>query len=90
MRALAIIQCFCRSLQGELGSPGHVHRSIRQTLKESEGLYALEARQVQTICVLWDSLLIIDYFLCFCGSPQANLSSLRHMCKPMQEKMKAS
>ena len=30
------------------------------TLKESEGLYALEARQVQTICVLWDSLLIID------------------------------
>ena len=61
MRALAHIQCFWRIPQGELGSPGHMHRSMQQTLKESEGLYALEVRLVQTICMFRDSLVFLFF-----------------------------
>ena len=71
MRALALIQCFWRSTQGELSSPGHMHRSMQQTLKESEGLYALEVRLVQTICMLRDLLLLILFF--FQQEPAGNL-----------------
>ena len=54
MRALALIQCFWRIPQGELGSPGHMHRSMQLILKESQGPYALEVRLVQTICTFRD------------------------------------
>ena len=55
MHALGLIQCYSRSLQGDLSRLRSMHKNMQKKMQTFEGPYAPEARLIQTVCMPWDS-----------------------------------